>query len=750
MLKRLSYTFFLLLALFSFQSAEARNKFIEALQDRIEAQQDSIQTPLDSVELARIADSVSLARLRDSIDRVWWSEIDTTTLPDLDTMYKAYYDSIILILPDTLDIKRAKKAVAKELRDSIKQNTPRVLATSALPDSMYYNRIVTWTADTRFNELTLKELDTLANQHFYDYPFFKKDVNATYLGTVGSPTQSYNWFKRETLYEAPTFTPYLTDTYTPENLPQYNTKVPYTVLAYWGTPFSYKKKEEGELNLITTQNITPEFNFTLGYLRYGSMGMLQNEETNNRTSFVAFNYLGKRYIANGGYIGQTIIHNENGGVQDTFWVRDTVVDAKSIAVNLTDAASNLKRRTFFIDHNLAVSMNFLRKDADSLSAGEGTMAFIGHSGEFSTYKRTYTDNIATSDTYGRNFYFNRFFLDATSSNDRMDVKKLENRFFIKLQPFAPDAIISKLNAGIGYQILSTYNFDPKDYLTGVKYDTQHNLYLYGGASGMFRKYFQWSADGDYYYAGYRMFDFDLNGKVRFSVYPNKGGIHLTGKASTSLKEPHPFQQSIYTNHHAWQNDFSKTSESRIEADLSIPDWNFEASAGYALIDNLIYYDTLSVIRQHTEPISVLSVALQENFRIWAFHFDNRVLYQICSDNAVLPLPKLALNLKYYIEFNVVKDVMRMQIGLNGLFTSEYYAQAYAPDLGVFYNQTNELIGNVPYFDAFVNMQWKRASIFVKYTNCFKDWPESDYFSAYRYIRPCQGIKFGIHWPFYIQ
>jgi len=339
--RRAAYIILFTVALLSYQSADARNRFIASLQERLAAQQDSVVVPppIDSVELARIADSVALAKMYDSIDRVWWSEVDTTTLPDLDTMYKAYLDSIVQILPDTLDIKRAKKAVAKERRDSIKQNKPRVLATSALPDSLYYQRIVSWTADTRFNELTLKELDTLANEHFYDYPFFKKDVNATYLGTIGSPTQNYNWFKREELEEAPTYTPYLNDTYTPENLPQYNTKTPYTILAYWGTPFSYKKKEEGELKLLSTQNITPEFNFTLGYLRYGSMGMLQNEETNNRTSFVAFNYLGKRYVANGGYIGQTVIHNENGGVQDTFWVRDTVVDTKSISVNLSDASS---------------------------------------------------------------------------------------------------------------------------------------------------------------------------------------------------------------------------------------------------------------------------------------------------------------------------------------------------------------------------------------------------------------------------
>ena len=85
---------------------------------------------------------------------------------------------------------------------------------------------------------------------------------------------------------------------------------------------------------------------------------------------------------------------------------------------------------------------------------------------------------------------------------------------------------------------------------------------------------------------------------------------------------------------------------------------------------------------------------------------------------------------------------------NALYTSEYYAQGYSPALGVFYNQKREKIGNTPYIDAFVNMQWKRASIFVKYINAAQGWPDSDYFSSYRYIRSQKALKLGIHWPFY--
>ena len=71
-------------------------------------------------------------------------------------------------------------------------------------------------------------------------------------------------------------------------------------------------------------------------------------------------------------------------------------------------------------------------------------------------------------------------------------------------------------------------------------------------------------------------------------------------------------------------------------------------------------------------------------------------------------------------------------------------------MGQFYNQVDEQYGMIPYCDVFINVQWKRASIYVKYLNAFyKVWDHPEYFSAYHYIKPTPGFKFGIHWPFYV-
>lgn len=667
-----------------------------------------------------------------------------------DSIFQAHFDSIARFLPDTNDIRKAIRKNKKEERDSIRAHKPRVLETFAVPDSLYYRRLLVWTADSRFNELHLEELDTTYNYHFNDYPFFQKDVNATYLGPVGSATLYHNYFKRETEDSAPMFTPYAGDSFTPDNLKQYNVKSPYTELAYWGTPFNTNKTEEAELNLLTTQNITPALNFTLGYRRLGSRGMLANENTDHRNSVISGNYMGKKYMLHAGMIHQSVKRTENGGVRETFWIRDTVIDTKAIEVNLAKADNTLKRTTFFINHNLAIPLNFFRKDRDSLSAGEGTVAFVGHYGEYTNYKKTYTDEIGPGDTFGRNLYNNKFYLDQTSSNTLLRTQKLDNRLFIKIQPFAPDAVVSKINAGVGYRIMWLTNTNTFGDRSLIDASNQHDIYLYAGASGMLKKYLKWDADGEYYLAGHRMMDFSVNGNITFSAYPIEQGIHLTGRFNISRTTPHAFEQHILTNHHTWNNEFSRVTTTKFEGLFSIPKWKLEAFAGYAIEGNMLYYDPLATIRQNRGIVNVFSAYLRKDFKIWAFHLDHKVLFQKSSNPDILPLPEWSMNLRYYVQFPVVRNVMEMQIGLNGIFHTSFYAPAYDPDLGQFYTQSDEKIGGVPYFDAFVNVQWKRACLFVKLTNCFKDWPSSDYFSAYRYVRPVRGFKFGIFWPLYFR
>ncbi len=687
-------------------------------------------------------------------------------------------------------------------RDSVIAATPRILETFAVPDSMQYKRLITWTHDMYFNNIELHEQDTTYNYHFNDYPFYKEDVNVSYLGVIGSPVQTYNYFKREEEENVVFYSPYRIYNYSPDNLPMFNTKTPYTELAYWGTLFANQEKEESDIKILTTQNILPELNVTLEYHRYGGNGMLKREDVDNRTFVASTNYMGKRYLMHAGYIYNKIEKSENGGIVDNTWIRDTTVDVREVDVHLQSASNTVKKNTVFLDQTYRIPFNFInnigkkkemkaeqaRRDSimasgDSTAISEYlemeqerlaleasaeeadtvdrdiTTAFIGHSSEYSVFTKMYTDEIDSGESgqYGRDLYNNRFYLNPTSTADSQRVMKFENRLFIRLQPWSDDGVVSKLDVGIGDKLLHYYDFSrTQNYLSKGTNVVRNSVYLYAGAQGQIKKFMKWDAMGRYTFLGAEINDFMVDANLGFNIFPfrkaRKSPVSFNAHFNTSLKEPDWYQQHYLSNHYRWDNSFGKISETRIEASAAIPHWKLKATFGYALLSNNIYYDTEGIVRQNATPMSVMTASLSKNFRLWKFHFDHQALFQLSSNTDVLPLPTLALNFRYYFQFDVVKKVMQMQIGANAWYTTRWYAPAYSPALGLFHNQTEERYGNSPYIDAFVNIQWKRACIFVKLVNAGMGWPERsvDYFGAHHYIRPQRAIKFGIFWPFYIQ
>ena len=759
---------------------------------------DSLRSLGDSLELHKLDSLIfkdsSETAYRDSI--AWFNSLSRRER-------KKYLAELALpgLMARADSILNAKDSI-RAYKDSVIAATPRILETYAVPDSMQYKRLIMWTHDRYFNNVNLQPQDTSYNYHFNDYPFMKTDVNATYLGVSGSPVQTFNFFKREDEENAVFYTPYRTYNHSPENLPMFNTKTPYTELAYWGTLFANDEKEETNIKVLTTQNILPELNILLEYQRFGSNGMLQNEATDNRTFVAATNYLGKRYLMHAGYIYNKIERGENGGIVDNMWIRDTTVDAREIAVHLPNATNKIKKNTIFLDQSYRIPFDFIydigkgkrkarkaeaaRRDSilasgDSsaiaelyrmeaeAAAGQDDMAkadtidnrittaFIGHSSEYSVFTKYYTDEIGASDEDGRNFYNNRFYLNPTSSADSMRVMRLENRVYLRLQPWADDGIVSKLDVGLGDKLLNYYDVAATNgYLKKGKNISRNSLYLYAGAQGQYKKYLNWNATGRYTFLGAEINDFGVDANVSVNLYPfrrdRNSPLSLTGHFETSLKTPDYYQEHFHSNHHWWDSDFGKISTTKIEAGLDIPRWRFNAGFGYSLLSNNIYYDNTGIARQNVTPMSVMSVYARKDFRVWKFHFDNMALFQVSSNENVLPLPMLALNLRYYLQFDVVKKVMQMQIGANATYTTRWHAPGYSPDSGMFHNQDDELYGNSPYIDVFVNIQWKRACIFVKAVNLAMGWPDNavDYFSADGYIRSQRAIKFGIFWPFYVQ
>ena len=723
--------------------------------DSLKEAGDSLDWPV--IDSLYLADSTAVAQER---FRIWYAGLSKAERRKYD-----YEQRLPLILHRQDSIQQVKDSL-KHIRDSIIENTPRILETAYLPDSLYYKRIVTWQHDPYFNRVEVFDWDTTFNYHFHDYPYLKEDIGGTFLGMPGSAVQSYNFFKREDPRSTVSyFAPYESWTYTPSSLPMFNTKTPYTELSYYGNLFNSETKSNDDIRIFTTQNILPSLNITLEYKNYGGAGILKNQKSRNKTGVIAANYIGRKYLAHGGIIWNSINRAENGGVMDNGQVLDTVLqDIREVDVFLSSATNKYTKRTLFFDQSYRIPFSFIedfkhrgdtswvRKDTLDKNI---TSVFIGTSTEWSVYNKMYSDEVSASSTAGSELFHGQFFMNPSRSADSLHTSRLDNRLFLRFQPWREDAVISKVEGGIGDRALSHYSLEPGGYLFKPSPVRWNTLYTYAGAEGRLRRYLEWDALGQVNIAGHEAGDLFLRGKAKLSVFPFRrdslSPISLTARFETDLKEPDFYEQHLYTNHYMWDNDFSKTSTTRIQASLDFPKWGIYASAGYALLANNIYYDTLGIVRQNPEAMSILSASLRKDFRLGIFRAENTALFQLSSKPEVVPLPKLAVNLRWYLQFPIVsEDVLKMQIGIDARYNTRWYAPGFNLVTGTFYNQNEAQYGNTPYFDAFINMQWKQACIFIKMENVGRGWPmdKHDYFSAHHYIHTDRVIKFGIWWPFY--
>ena len=761
------------------------------VRDSLQRSSDSLKISADTLRARRLD---SLARIdfehaiSDSLD---WRMIDSIYVADSTAVAKEkflqWYNSLSRKERRKYDMEQALPKKLAEMdslqkikeekqaeRDSVTEYTPRILETAFLTDTMQYKRIIHWTVDDDFHRLNVSIPDTSYNYHYYDYPFLRRDVNASWLGVPGSPLQYYNYFNRASDEGIEFYNAQEAWSFSPRTLPHYNTKTPHTELAYFGTLLAGDAKESDNLHILTTQNILPELNFTISYDRFGGGGMLESEETKNKTFSVRANYLGKKYLAHAGYIYNMVERAENGGIVDNMWIRDTTVEAREIKVALSGASSKITKNTWFLDQQYRIPFEFIRKlqarkdtsaaaPADSLVEAvadsldrDVTTAFIGHSSEWSTYTRKYIDNITNAD--GKALY-NNVFNFGPASADSLGTMKLDNKIFLRLQPWGSESIVSKLDVGVGDRLM--HYFDSSS--VRPTRHVENSVYAYAGAQGQVNKYFNWDAKARFYVLGYNLGDMAVEANAGFNFYPfrraRKSPVSVSAHFETRLDSPTYYQQMLNTNHFRWENSFSKISTTQIRGSIDVPRWKLNASVGYGLLANNVYYDTLGIVRQNAVPMSILSASLRKEFVAGPMHFDNRVLVQYSSAPDVIPLPTVALNLRWYAQFVVQRDqtkthnIMVMQVGVNGFYNSQWYAPAWNPALGVFHNQNVNLYENGPYFDIFLNIQWKKCCIFLKYQNFGKGWPmrRKDYFTADHYIGTLDGtdgLKLGIFWPFY--
>jgi hypothetical protein len=165
-----------------------------------------------------------------------------------------------------------------------------------------------------------------------------------------------------------------------------------------------------------------------------------------------------------------------------------------------------------------------------------------------------------------------------------------------------------------------------------------------------------------------------------------------------------------SNHFIWQNDFGKIRTVNFGGQLYVPQTGTTINVGVTNIQNHIYFGSDCLPVQHGSNVQVFSAHLNQNFKLGILHWDNSVTYQTSSDEAVIPLPKLAVYSNLYIACQIA--TLKLQLGTDCDYYTSYYGLAYQPALATFVNQQEVKVGNYPFMNVYANMKLGKTRFYV--------------------------------------
>lgn len=623
-----------------------------------------------------------------------------------------------------------------------------------------------WNINKDVNRVNIGSIDTTLTKWRIDYPFNREGVGSLSLGALGQSAEAMNYFDRAEYFDFNFAQSYDSYIYNMENVPFYNVKKPVILLTYYTfLGAGQKNVREENFAIMHAQNISPTTGFNVDYKSRGTGGMYVRSKTKNHNLSVAVSHTGKRYSIHAGYINNSIAQEENGGVVGDWAVADTTFSLPSgVPMRLANAEANnvYRNNSFYVKQSYGIPLQ--RVTDYDFSIADLSTVFFGHTFEYNSWNKVYTDIRApyTDERGDRNpetgefipvtdiDYYNNWYINPIQTRDSLNERVISNRLFVQAQPWDRDGVVGVLDGGIGFDLHTYSQLGPNSYMSGEYVKTKKTSYfVYGGVVGKIKKYVDWDANVKFYPTGYRGGDLNIGANLALKGYINGKPLILEGRFKMDRHSPNYWQENLFSNHFIWFTPLSKETETRFEVKFSIPDYAFEIGAWQGVVNNKIYYGADSEIAQYGGNVSLTSAYARKDFRFGGFHLDNKVLLQWSTNQEVIPVPLLSAYLSYYYEFWVVRDVLRLQVGLDGRYNTDYYAPGYNPALSQFYNQREVEVGNYPYLDAFITGKWKRMRIFMKYQHVNMGlFGEGGYFSAARYPLNEGMFKLGISWGFY--
>ena len=568
------------------------------------------------------------------------------------------------------------------------------------------------------------------------------------------------------------------------NMVSYQSVLPYSEIRYVMTTGD----KEQHLNFKFGRQFTPRLFISFAFNSDFSPGVFKNNKSLNNYFWLNAHYLteNKRYGAMAYYYRNKLEMQENGGiVNDEDYSSHSESDNSVISVNLTSAtnfvvSSGIGFEHFFnllsqnkstkktenirpendsirldsitpLPHNDSIPINSLATDSIKSTVIEEivtetkvrkfTLGRICHSFSYLNNKLYYNESspsVAFYQPYDT-------LLNTSKSTDTTLVRAIRNTLkwnSLGYQKYNDD-IPFFLYAGLSHGFYKVKHFD---YLEGetVLSRNYQQLSVNGGIIVNLFKSTRITGQGELITLGYQIGDFDLRGQWKqFLGTTSKNFGFATFDAEIKRQSANWFEESYYSNHFRWENDFKAATY--LTFNLKYNFKTYCIGVKQTSIANLIYFGTDARPTQHDGMFSIREAYLSFYQSLWRFEFEGFASLQKSSNEDVMHLPLLLARLKIGYSQPVFRKAATLHPSITVQYFTKYYADAYMPATRVFYLQNEVQIGNFPFIDLALAINVKKANIYVAYSNMFLLTGNYNSFIAPHYPMRDSRIFIGVNW-----
>lgn len=507
-------------------------------------------------------------------------------------------------------------------------------------------------------------------------------------------------------------------------------QTPYSELAY-----SSSLNDDYQVSVSHAQNITPRWNVAFDYDLIAPEGVYASSSVTNHYLDFTTNYYSKdsRYQLQGGIIWQHFNMDESGGIAaDSIFTQRLESNSAGIPVNLYDVVSKDKKLSAFVHQSFNTVRQLPRYNSHTELVAIDSIA----------------DSVVVVDTITppAPMMFNTgvFGLDLSLESDTL--------------ADGPKQLWQHTSAMLFWTNDAYMNYrwhNPLKITLGVK--SEHfksdidSLYKIEFASMTPLVKAELSTA--------TRFSLVFNAEQRIATDARMSATHLSANATLSIDSLNSIFASaslqstpadlIYFYHTPNNGaDLQPVNVMKLEAGFKCGSM-IDIAATARNIGHNTWIDAAGATVQAPGDMWLFQGRMNMNLALGHFHYDMQQLLQYSTDNEQLRVPFFASKNSLYFDITLFGRALRTQVGLDVRYHTAFYADSYQPIGGYFYRQNEVEVGNYFWGDVFVNLQVKRATIYVKAGHVNALWEMSpNYFILPHYPGQKFGLMYGVIWKFF--